>query len=317
MLQQNATPLRTSALVLTITVALVGVVPYRVTAQAAPLTASATAAAPAALAAPVAAPVTKISLQTNAVARIVPAPPAAHTPPTASPVLSPVAMAAPAVPPAPTAPRPDVVHKDRSVSRFSPGRSNGYAYVLIDGNTINAVGDAEDIQAAKSQQRNGEAVLWIRKDGDKYVVRDAATLRRLQAAYAPVAALGEEQGRLGAKQGDLGAQQGGLGARQGQLGAQQGELAAQLSAAVMRSLNAGSDASKAEVSAVEQRLAALEKQQEQLGREQQALGDRQQELSRQQQELAERQRVASEVAQREADRLIDSAIGSGLAQRMP
>lgn len=314
MLQQNASPLRASALALTLAVALVGVVPYRVTAHAAQTIAPTSNPAPAANPVPVPVPVpvpmetpnAMASSQTVVASRIVPAPPAAPAPPKAPPVPSVVAAGVPAVPPAPPL-----------VTRGSWTHSNSdYAYVLIDGTTTNAIGSTGDLRAAKSQQRNGEALLWVRKDGNKYVVRDAATLRRLQAAHAPVAKLGEEQGQLGAKQGELGAQQGGLGARQGEIGAQQGELAAQLAAAVARSVNTGSDASEAEVSAIEQRLAALGKQQDQLGREQHAFESKQQELSRQQQALGERQRLASEAAQRETDRLIDAAIAKGLAQRL-
>lgn len=314
MLQQNASPLRASALALTLAVALVGVVPYRVTAHAAQTIAPTSNPAPAANPVPVPVPVpvpmetpnAMASSQTMVASRIVPAPPAAPAPPKAPPVPSVVAAGVPAVPPAPPL-----------VTRGSWTHSNSdYAYVLIDGTTTNAIGSTGDLRAAKSQQRNGEALLWVRKDGNKYVVRDAATLRRLQAAHAPVAKLGEEQGQLGAKQGELGAQQGGLGARQGEIGAQQGELAAQLAAAVARSVNTGSDASETEVSAIEQRLAALGKQQDQLGREQHAFESKQQELSRQQQALGERQRLASEAAQRETDRLIDAAIAKGLAQRL-
>lgn len=314
MLQQNASPLRASALALTLAVALVGVVPYRVTAHAAQTIAPTSNPTPAANPVPVPVPVpvpmetpnAMASSQTMVASRIVPAPPAAPAPPKAPPVPSVVAAGVPAVPPAPPL-----------VTRGSWTHSNSdYAYVLIDGTTTNAIGSTGDLRAAKSQQRNGEALLWVRKDGNKYVVRDAATLRRLQAAHAPVAKLGEEQGQLGAKQGELGAQQGGLGARQGEIGAQQGELAAQLAAAVARSVNTGSDASEAEVSAIEQRLAALGKQQDQLGREQHAFESKQQELSRQQQALGERQRLASEAAQRETDRLIDAAIAKGLAQRL-
>ncbi|MEJ1097939.1 MULTISPECIES: M56 family metallopeptidase [unclassified Pseudoxanthomonas] len=306
MLQQNASPLRASALALTLAVALVGVVPYRVTAHAAQTIAPTSNPVPVPVPVPMETPNAMASSQTMVASRIVPAPPAAPAPPKAPPVPSVVAAGVPAVPPAPPL-----------VTRGSWTHSNSdYAYVLIDGTTTNAVGSTGDLRAAKSQQRNGEALLWVRKDGNKYVVRDAATLRRLQAAHAPVAKLGEEQGQLGAKQGELGAQQGGLGARQGEIGAQQGELAAQLAAAVARSVNTGSDASEAEVSAIEQRLAALGKQQDQLGREQHAFESKQQELSRQQQALGERQRLASEAAQRETDRLIDAAIAKGLAQRL-
>lgn len=219
-----------------------------------------------------------------------------------------MAAAVPAARPAPSA---------ALVSKGAWTHSNGdYAHVLIDGDSTYAVGNSEDFSAARSQQRNGEALLWVRKGDAKYVVRDAATVRHLQAIYGPVVKLGEEQGRLGAKQGELGARQGELGARQGQIGAQQGELAARLAAAIMRGVNTGSSANKGEVSAIEQRLAALGQQQDQLGREQHGLGIKQQELGSQQEALGERQRLASEAAQREADRLIDAAIAKGSAQRL-
>ncbi len=313
MLQHNATPLRASALVLTIAVALVGVVPYRVTAQTAPLATQAPAAAPSVrTVASTAARAALGASQAVAAPRAVPAPAAAPVPPAPpSPPPVDVARGVPAAPPAP--PRPPV---SKGVHIWSDGAGD-QASVLIDGNTVFAIGGPEDFRAAKSQQRAGEALLWVRKGNSKYVVRDAATIRRLQAAYAPVQKLGEEQGRLGDKQGALGAQQGELGARQGELGAKQGELAARHAANVMRGVGAEADArSKAQEAATEKSLAALEQQQEQLGRQQQALGDKQQELGRQQEALGERQRVASETAQREADRLIDAAIANGLAQQV-
>ncbi|WP_368564183.1 M56 family metallopeptidase [Pseudoxanthomonas sp. UTMC 1351] len=314
MLQQSASPLRASALVLTVAVALVGVVPYRVTAHAAQPIAPASNPAPAANAFPVPVPVpvpmelpiTMASSQTMAASRIVPAPPVVPVPPTAPPAPSAMA-AAPAAPPAP--PRPLV---SNGVWTHS---NSDYAHVLIDGNTTNAIGNADDLRAAKSQQRNGGALLWVRKGDSKYVVRDVATIRRLQAAYAPVVKLGEEQGRLGEKQGELGAKQGELGVRQGELGARQGEIAAQHAVAVVRSVSTDPGVhNKAQAADTEKRLAALGEQQDQLGREQQALGTKQQELGRQQQALGERQRAASEAAQREAERLIDAAIANGLAQ---
>lgn len=316
MLQQHASPLRSGALALTLAVALFGVVPYRVTAQAA-VPAAPAAASPAALAvaASSAAPAA-VALPAASAAVAVPAAPVPPTPPAPPPAPSASIAAGPAAPPAPPAPpRPkgDGMH----FSHIWTDGDRDYAHVLIDGNTINAVGTSDDLRAAKSQQRNGEALLWVRKGGTRYVVRDAATLSRLKAAYAPVEELGEEQGKLGEKQGALGAQQGELGARQGEMGARQGELSARYAALASRRAGAEADArSKAEAAAAEQRQAALEQQQRQLGRQQQALGRQQQELGRQQQALGERQRAASEAAQREADRLIDAAIANGLAQRV-
>jgi beta-lactamase regulating signal transducer with metallopeptidase domain len=318
MLQQNSAPMRASALLLTLAVALLGVAPYRVTAQAAPAGAPNPDFAPEAFAVPVPVPVpmpmgTPVAMatsQTMAASGLAPAPPAVPAPPKAPPAPSAATAAAPAAPAAP--PAPPLVSK----GMWTHSRGD-YAHVLIDGDTTNAVGSSEDLRAAKAQQRNGEPLLWVRKGGNRYVVRDTAILRRLRAAYAPVAKLGEEQGRLGAEQGELGAQQGELGARQGQLGAQQGELAARLAVATMSAVNAGAETrSNAETAATEQRLADLGRQQDQLGREQHALGSKQQELNRQQQALNERQRIASEAAQREADRLIDAAITDGSAQRV-
>jgi beta-lactamase regulating signal transducer with metallopeptidase domain len=321
MLQQNTSPLRASALALTIAVALFGVVPYRVTAAAQP-SAPAPGPAPSASAlanpmpVPMAVPGAMSSSQTIADSRILPAPPAPPLPPRAPSAPSAATAAAPAAPAAPSAPpkppAPPLVSK--GVWAHSKG---DYAHVLIDGDTTHALGASEDLRAAKSQQRNGEPLLWIRKGANQYVVRDTATIRRLQAAYAPVTELGEEQARLGAKQAELGGQQGRLGARQGQLGTQQAEIAERHAAAVVRQTGAESDArNQAEAAATEQRIAALGQQQEQLGREQQALGEKQHELGRQQQALSERQQAATEAAQRETERLIETAVANGQAQRV-
>ncbi len=71
----------------------------------------------------------------------------------------------------------------------------------------------------------GGAILF-RRDGKTYVIDDPALVKQALDAYAPVNALGKQQGELGAKQGELGAKQGELGALQGELGAKQGEWGA-------------------------------------------------------------------------------------------
>src|SRR5688500_9285385 len=88
MLQQNTSPLRASALALTIAVAIFGVVPYRVTAHAAQPSAPAPGPAPSAsvspnpMPAPMAAPVA-MSASQIADSRILPTPPAPPLPPKA------------------------------------------------------------------------------------------------------------------------------------------------------------------------------------------------------------------------------------------
>lgn len=319
MLQHTTSPLRSSALALTIGVVLLGAMPYRVTAGRAP----AAAAAPASLvpvaradaapqADPVAAPMTVVAPAPVRVANAsdMPAPPAPPARvPAPVPAVPAVAPPAPPAPPAPSAPS-----LDRSASTWSMSSLRGDdSYILINGKHVTLHGDSDDIKAVKQLQRDGEPLLWIRQDGKQYVVRDAATLARLKAAHAPIEALGKRQGALGEQQGALGERQGQLGARQGELGMKIATLAMQRAEAAMRQQR---DGRAAQEEALARQTEALAREQEALAKHQEALARQQEPLARQQEALARQQEAASRAMQREVDRVIGEAIRSGTAQRL-
>lgn len=317
MLQHTASPLRTSALALTIGVVLLGAVPYRVIAGRAP-TASTVPASPAPVARPdvapqadpVAAPVTVVAPAPVRVADAsdMPAPPAPPAP------VTPKVPAAPVVaPPAPPSP-PPAPSLGRSASTWSMSSLRGDdSYILINGKHVTMHGDSDDIKAVKQLQRDGEPLLWIRQDGKQYVVRDTATLERLKAAHAPIEALGKQQGALGEQQGALGERQGQLGARQGELGVKIATLAMQRAEVAMRQQH---DGRAAQEEALARRTEALAREQEALAKQQEALARQQEPLARQQEALARQQEAASKAMQREVDRVIGEAIRSGTAQRL-
>lgn len=305
MLQHTVSPLRSSALALTLGIVLLGVVPYRVTASSTPVAAAAAAVslAPTPVAAPVApapadsrpapAPVAAPRATVVADARDMPAPPAPPAPPSVSP------------PPAPAPPAPPAMRGTWSIG----GDRNGDAYVLIYDDEVTMAGHSDDIRIARTLQQGKAPVLWLREDGKQYIVRDLPTLERLKAAHAPMEALGAQQGRLGEQQGALGERQGALGTKQGELGMKMATLATERSAAAAN----GSGSREQEL---DRRIDALAREQEALARQQEVLARQQEPLARQQEALARRQQAAAAQAQRDVDRLVDDAIRSGKAQRL-
>lgn len=312
MLQQTASPLRAGALALTLGIVALAAVPYRVTARtspvAVPVVATAATPAPATVATPASAATPATAAYAAAAprpivvadARDMPAPPAPPAPP---PPPARPKVAAPPPPPPPAPPK-------QVSGIWSIGDSRGGdAYVLIDGDDVSMAGHSEDIRTAQRLQQGNAPVLWVRKNGKQYVVRDAATVQQMKAAHAPVQALGEQQGKLGEQQGALGERQGELGAKQGELGVRMSEIATGQAAAALR----GEDTRDA---AHDRRMKALADQQEALARQQEALARQQEPLARQQEALARKQVAASDKMQRDVDRLLGEAIRSGKAQQL-
>ena len=318
MLQNTATTPRVVALLLTVAVAALGVVPYRIVAgtaapvaQATPKAAEsaelASLAETAELAAPVSAtaPVAAVSLGSSTYEMapppppptpIVPkpappAPPAAPTPGTVPAPPAPAAAPTPSAVPAPPAP-PAIGLTTRGILTLAYG--NDQAYVLLQGNNSLVDGSMADIAEARRQQRNGEQLLWFRKGRASYVVRDPAALARFHAAFEETSALADAQGKLGDRQGELGDQQGKLGERQGEIGMRQAELA------VSRENS--------------ERQAALAAQQRGMAEQAQFLAQRQAVMAREQAKLAEKQAAASARTAREMKKLIEEALAKGIAQ---
>ena len=307
MLQQTASPLRAGALALTLGIVALAAMPYRVTARTSPVAAPVVAPAAAPATAPVATPAAAASPAVSpravvvAAARDLPAPPPPPAPP------APPKVAPPAPPPPPPAPR---VYTSSSTHAVNIGHQrNGDAYVLIDGDDVSMAGHSDDIRTAQRLQQGSAPVLWVRKNGKQYVVRDAATVQQMKAAHAPVQALGEQQGKLGEQQGALGERQGELGSKQGELGMKMSEIAQDQAAAALR----GADTREA---ANDRRMKALQDEQDALARQQEVLARQQEPLARQQEALARKQMAATDKLHRDVDRLLDEAIRSGKAQQL-
>ncbi|MES1244522.1 MAG: M56 family metallopeptidase [Acidobacteriota bacterium] len=229
-----------------------------------------------------------------------PAPPA----PPAVPAVAPVARVAHAgaVPPKPpvppTPPTPPTPPRPVSLPK-------GETYVLLlgDDHTVMS-GSMSDIRKAKELQKGGEPLLYFRRNGKAYVVRDAATVKAAQELFRPQMELGEKQGALGGQQGELGGRQGELGAKQAELGAQQASLAAKR---VRLDDDKAADELDREMEALNDKQEELGRKQEELGRQQEALGRKQEELGRQQEKLGREAEVRFRG-------LVDEALKSGKAQ---
>jgi bla regulator protein BlaR1 len=172
-------------------------------------------------------------------------------------------------------------------------RADPTAYVLlVQGSRSSTMsGSTEDLERARGLRRGLEGLLYVRRGGAAYVIRDAATLRQAEAIFAPQQALGARQGELGERQAALGRRQAALGSQQGRLGVRQ------------------ANATPKEQLALGREQLALGEQQNALGAQQNALGQQQAALGREQQRLA-----------READTrfmaLLEDAMRRGVAQRV-
>lgn len=171
--------------------------------------------------------------------------------------------------------------------------SDRTSYVLFSqgSSSVTMSGSTDDIGRARALRVGEEALLYVRRDGSAYVVRDPATLRRAEAIFDPQEALGARQAELGSRQAALGSRQAALGAEQARLGARRASMAPD-----------GSEE-------LDRQQAELGRRQAELGAQQSALGARQSALGREQSRLA-----------READvkfrALLADALRSGVARRV-
>ncbi|HYN19672.1 MAG TPA: M56 family metallopeptidase [Thermoanaerobaculia bacterium] len=275
---------------LIVVLALVAVVPFRMVAQE--------AEAPESLPAP-------------------PAPPAPAALPAGAPAAT-APLAQPSLPGRPTAAAPVAqVQRVPPVPPIPPvppvpptpwSGSKDESYILLLGKSRTMMnGSMSDIRKAKELQKGAEPLLYFRRGGKAYVVRDAAFVLKAGDLFKMQAELGAKQGELGARQGELGAKQGELGAQQGALGARQAALALNLA---RQALDGESDDS------LEAEMEELGKQQEELGRKQAELGEKQAELGEKQAELGEKQAELGREAEKKFRVLVDEAVRNGLAQEV-
>lgn len=309
MLQNTGNPPRFTTLALVAGIIVLGVLPYRVIA-------SADSAPPAPAATPSAVPSPTPQARPAAVAA-----PAVSARPAARPMAA--TAAAPAA-------RSSTTSSSSQVTRgrvIRNGSAEDYAYVLMEGGHVTASAEAQDFRAARQARgASTEPMLWLRKRGETYLVKDPAVVNRAQNLWQPMTALGEQQGKLGEQQGGLGGRQGALGQQMGKLGEQMGQLGVQQAtlatqeAALAMKQGAEADRRLAEIdkqrATLDARMAALDRQQAVLSRQQAALGEQQAALGERQAALGEQQSVASDRAHREMQKLIDDAIDGGVAQRL-
>jgi bla regulator protein BlaR1 len=197
--------------------------------------------------------------------------------------------------------------------------------LFVHGDSTEVMGGSWDsmdrVKALRGKLGAGD-LLWFRRGGKEYTVRDASTLKKVAEFLAPQEELGRQQGELGGRQGALGAQQGELGAQQGKLGAKQGELGAEqarLAQEESRRALEGEDRdgrAERERAHLEREMEELGKQQEELGRRQEELGRQQEALGQQQERLGKLQEEAAHKARAQLRTLIDQALASGTAQEV-
>jgi len=306
MLQDTSSFPRVGAALIIAAVALVGVAPLRLVAMPAspvPPAPPAPLAAPLAPVAPTAPVARSLSRTVVAGAAIPAAPPA----PPAPPALS-VPPAPPAAPAAPAAP----LRTQGVIHLSSDQNADGYVLIKGDHNVMN--GSVADLREAKKLD-DGKGLLLVRRDGKRYVVRDAATLSRFEQLHAETVRLADAQGRLGDRQGQLGDRQGQIGERMGEIGERIGELASEQAELALSS----GERSAAQRRAYEEARRKLEQARQEMENpamraEMESLAAQQRELGKQQAELGRQQAAASAKANRDAEQMIREAISSGIAR---
>ncbi len=203
--------------------------------------------------------------------------------------------------------------------------SDDIAYVIAtrdDGLSTSGSGDETDFRAARRlRDENGEDLLYVRLEDDRYVIRDRGLIAEAKRLLEPVQAMGRRQGELGQRQSelgrrqaDLGQQQARVGRLQGELGRKQGDIARRLAQrderdAVSEDLERSQREIQVEMDRLEEMQAGLSRRQEALSRQQAPLASEQEELGRKQVELSRTLRGGME-------RLVRDAVRSGAAESL-
>lgn len=328
MLQQTVDqpPSRARGWLLVAAIALIGVLPYRVTAasnqhdNAKPPAASTSTMAPLAPLAPMASMVpTKSSM-----------PPVAPPPPPPAPPTLPAMTPPPPPPPPPAPPSPprDNGFSARHVNIDTTDHAdNGFA--LFDGDSMITInGSNADLDAVRKLRATNKSILWFRRGSEAYVIHDKVMLERASRIYAPVTALARQQGELAGQQGAIAGRQAGLAAQDAAFAREQAALAreqARMAARAASSAARGAD-SQAQQRELDARQAEMDAAQAQLDKhhaelearlaaQQQSLEAQQAAFEKQQQAIDRQQQQAQQTADQSMSRLLDEALAKGLAQK--
>jgi len=167
------------------------------------------------------------------------------------------------------------------------------SYVVTDGDSNTMCGDVTNVRLAEESRPQGEEVVWLRIDGDTWVIRDPAVTAEARRLFEEVNQIGKEQGAIGAKQGAIGA-------KQGQIGAEQAKIAVKQASAALS--NQPIEDTSARMTELGEKMAALGREQGVYGEQMAALGRRM-------------TRAISE-AQKRLSQLLDRAMKDGTAVRV-
>ncbi|WNG20566.1 M56 family metallopeptidase [Cystobacter fuscus] len=247
-----------------------------------------------------------------------------------------VAREAPAAATAPGVPgKLAVPHSPRSAPRGAD-EDSALSYVLIDPpHHTTMSGSTEDLRAAQALAGGGkEPLLYVRQDGQAYIIRDAATLKAVEESFDPQRAIGEKQSELGHKQSELGHKQSELGHKQSELGHQQATIGRKMAEVARKRSDLALERHRLERTSaqvspelerqeqeLEREMEPLEKQMEELGRQMEVftqpmeeLGRQMEELGKPMEELGRQMELATQEAQKKVRALLDDAIRKGLAE---
>jgi len=247
-----------------------------------------------------------------------PSPRAATNP---SPPTAPVAAVVPGVP----------AQAARPAARERKRRHNDLNYVLfLDENHTMMSGSSEDTDRAKSLRKGNEQMLWLRRGGREYIVRDPAVLNQVQDIFRPLQQIGGEQAKIGAKQAEIGGRQAEIGSKQAAIGRKQAEIGAKQARvgsrhAAFAARQAGDEKAKRDELENERRqleldMQELDKEMQELSNQMQAFNSPMNDLSKDMNVLSQEMNVlsrkmeeASAKAEAGMSTLLDRAISSGAA----
>lgn len=301
----------------------------------------------------------KAQPESAAVVDAKPAPPASPGPAPLPPAPPSVALSpsVPGAPPAPPAPRlPTVTHRHivglaphlaavpptppSPPSPPPPGDPDSGYVLLADGMAM-MNGSTVDLELARTFKQKDKEILFVRRKGEAFIIRDKATLKSVREALSVTRELGKTQSALGEKQGALGQQQAVLGQQQATLGREQGGLGRKLGDLAFKQsglhleesrLDALPEAERErrraelkkqgremeeEMKALETKMAGLAEKQSILSKEQHQLSEKQHALHLEQSKLSEQHQSRMKDAEAKVQSLIDEALRKGLGQPMP
>jgi hypothetical protein len=217
---------------------------------------------------------------------------------------------------------PFTLHAQPGASSW-PRLEGGGTYVLFLEKGITLVnGSARDYDRSKAlRQSPQEQLFWFQRGGKEYVVRDAATLKQLQALFEPQMSLGQQQAVLSEKQAQLSRQLTDIVAQQEEEGEKQAQFGlslSQLAAEQVRLQEQGesTDAVEAEMQGLEEEQGLLEEPQAQLAVQRDGVQQQQELLAHQQEDLARKLEKAAQDGEKLLKALVDQALAKGTAKEV-